>query len=114
MFRRSLNNFVHQWNKGGHAFQRKALCAQVALLQDLLKKISAHQLIEHMALVHGNRITLYVFLKPEPPFGIGDVHELQADATTIGAARFLREVSINLQVRMENGLKKTERVQVRF
>ena len=33
-----FDHFVHQRNQRGHAFQRKPLAAQIALLQHLLKK----------------------------------------------------------------------------
>ncbi len=46
-----FEDFVHQRNERGHAFQRKALAAQIALLQDLLEKLGADQLIERASLV---------------------------------------------------------------
>ena len=47
-----VQDFIHQRNQGGHAFQRKALAAQVPLLQNLLEQVGADQLIEHTFLIH--------------------------------------------------------------
>src|SRR5579884_1688873 len=50
-FSSAVQQFVKKGNKSGHAFQRKALCSQIARLNHLLKNVGLDQKVENTLLV---------------------------------------------------------------
>ena len=95
-----VEHFVQQRQQRSIAFERKALVAEIALLQRLLEQIGLDQQIEGQFLFDMFGFALEPFLDPSPPFRIGDVHELRAHASAVNAARFLRPLVFNLKVGM--------------
>ncbi len=88
---------VEERDENGEAFEREALGAEVALLDDLLEEVGADEVGEDARLleeaVGGGRVTgdisLEAFLDPSALFRRGDVHELGADGAAVVAARLL-------------------------
>ena len=107
-----VQNLIHQRDQGGHAFERKALAAQIALLQHLLEEIGPDQLVEHPLLVHRGLRPFHALLDPAPPFRVGDVHELRADGAAVDAAGFFGEFAFDPQAGMRHGRQKSERVEI--
>ena len=50
-----VENLIDQRNQRGHAFEREALVAEIALLQHLLEDVGADQQIEDALLIDGGR-----------------------------------------------------------
>ena len=94
----SVQDFIHQWEQRGHAFQRKTLGPQITLLQDLLEQVGADELVEDAFLVHGGLRTFHPFLYPLAPLRFGDVHEFHTDRTAVHVLRFACEFARNLQL----------------
>src|SRR5712692_5030038 len=113
-FAGGLENFVHERDESGHALERKAFGAEIALLQNLLEQLSPDELIQHVSLIHGGLGTFHVFLDPVAPLGIADVHELRTQSTAVHAARFVSEFAFYPQVRMRYRRQKAERIEVSF
>ena len=82
-----IENFVHQGNERGDAFERKALVAQIALLQNLLEQISPDEEIEHSLLIHRRLRAFEPVLDPAAARGIRDVHELRSHRAAVDTAR---------------------------
>ena len=83
-----VENLVNGGQQGGATFERESLVAEIALLQGLLEQIGAQQNVEGMLLIDCDRCAFDLFLDPEAALGVGDVHELDADAAAIDAAGF--------------------------
>ena len=109
-----IQNFIHQRDHGGHAFEREPLAAQVALLQHLLEQISPDQLVEHAPLVHSGLGPFHAFLDPATPLRVGNMHELRAHGAAIDPARFIREFAFDPQAGMGNGRQKSQRIEIGF
>ena len=78
--RGSGENLLHHGNQGGVAFQRKALGANVERLQHLLEDVGFHQLLQNGFAIDLGLRTFQTVDDPLTAFGIGNVHELSADA----------------------------------
>src|SRR5271165_913294 len=93
-----LENFVHQGNECGDTFERKALVAQIALLQHLLEQFGADKEIQRSLLIHGQLRAFHAFLDPVTARWIGDVQELDSHGAAVDASRVLGELAVNSQV----------------
>ena len=107
-----VQNFIHQRDHGGHAFERETLAAQIALLQHLLEQISPDQLVEHALLVHRGLRPFHALLYPAPPLGVGNVHEFRAHGSAVDAAGFIGQFAFDPQAGMRHGRQKSERVEI--
>ena len=97
-FAGGLENFVDERDKCGHAFEREALAAQIALLQNLLEEVSPYELIQHVFLIHGGWGAFHALPNPAAPLRIADVHELRAHRAAVHAAGFTGEFAFDPQL----------------
>ncbi len=77
---------IEKGDEGGEAFEREALGAEVAGLDDLLEEVGAHEAGEDAGL--GGRVcgcgrSFELLLEPLPLLGVADVHELDADGGAV-------------------------------
>ena len=86
-------DLVEEWDEDGEAFEREALGAEVALLDDLLEEIGADELGEDVVLVGFGCGAFDLLLQPLALFGIGDVHELDGEVAAVVGARFGGDVA---------------------
>ncbi len=110
-----VENLIHRRQQRRVAFEGESFVAQVALLERQLKQVGAQEQVEGAVLVDdgcgwfgGN---LNALLNPAAALGVGDVHELNADAAAIDAARFPRPLVVDLKVGMRLRREEAERVQ---
>src|SRR5258706_13007027 len=82
-----VQKLVHRRQQRRVAFERESFVAEIALLQRLLKKIGAQEQVERALAVDGGGLRLHSLLNPPTPFRGGHVHELDAYASAINAAR---------------------------
>ena len=85
----ALDHHVQQRDQAVAAFQREALLADVLGVQVALEALGGGQALEDALLVVGAATVvagglLQAFVHPAALFGVGDVHELCADAAGIG------------------------------
>ena len=109
-----FKNFIDQRDQGGHAFQRKTLVAEIALLQYLLEQISPDELVQYVFLIDCRLRTFQAFLDPAASYRVGDVHELSADCSAINPASLLGQFAIRAQLRMGHRRQKAEWIEVGF
>ena len=65
-------------------------------------------------LVNERRSAFEFFLDPAPAGRISDVHEFRANRAAVDAASFFGVFTIELEIRMRNGLQKSEWIEVGF
>ena len=109
-----FENFIHQGDQGGHAFERKALVAEIALLQDLLEQVGPDELVENVLLIHRRLGTFHTLLDPAALYRVGDVKELGADGSAINPAGLVGKFAFQPKVGMGDGRQKAERVEIGF
>ncbi len=88
---------VQERDEDGEAFEREALGAEVALLDDLLEEVGADEIGEDAWLLEEavggglirRNVALEALLDPGAALRRRDVHELGADGTAVVAARLL-------------------------
>ena len=97
-----------------HAFEREALIAEIAILQNLLKNIGADQLIENILLIDRSGRAFQSLLNPAAPLRVGDVNELRAHRPAIDTASLFGELALDHQVGMKLRTKEPQRVEVGF
>ena len=100
MFAGYVQNLIDRRQQRSIAFERKSFVSQIALLQRLLKQVSAREQIEGSLAIHWRGLGFDLFLNPSPPLGVGNVHEFDAHAAAINAPRFARKFVIDLKVGM--------------
>ena len=110
----AFENFIHQRNQRGHAFERKTFVAQIALLQHLLEQFGSNQQIKRAFLIHRRLRRFHALLNPAATRRIGDVHELHSNRSAINAAGLLGELAFGRQIRVRHGPQKAERIEVGF
>jgi hypothetical protein len=79
-------------DEGGEAFEREALGAEVARLDDLFEEIGAGEELEGPGWVEVLRLVAWIFhalLDPGTAGLVGDVHELDGQGAGIVAACFV-------------------------
>src|SRR5260370_21623833 len=87
-----VENGVEQGNERGHAFERKALGAEIAGLQDLLEEVGANEALENFFLVDFGLRTFDALDDPAAAVWLGKVHGFRADVPPVAAAGFTRGV----------------------
>ena len=92
-----IQNFIHQRQQSGYAFQRKPLAAQVTLLHYLLENIRADQEIENPPLVFFRRLRFHAVENPLPPLRQIEVVNLNANRAGINRPRFRRVRALPVQ-----------------
>ena len=111
--RGGVQDFVQQRNQRGVAFQRVALGADVARVDRLLEDVGANQLVENArAIDRFLTLRFHALLDPLAPLGIGNVHELDADAAAVDAARGISFVAGDVQFGMAERREVAERIEV--
>lgn len=81
-------DLIEERDEDGEAFEREALGAEVALLDDLLEEVGTDELGEDMLLIGLGRGLLKLLLQPLALLGVGDVHELGGKGAAVVAAGF--------------------------
>src|ERR1700722_1213652 len=92
-----FEKFIDQWDQGGHAFEREALAAEIALLHHLLEGVGADQQIQNPLLIFRLRTGLHALVNPAAAIGRIDVIDLDADSRRVDGASFLRVFAVKLQ-----------------
>ena len=87
-FARGIENGIEQRNERRVAFQGKSFGAEIAILEDLLEEIRAHEALEYFFLIHFEFRTFDALGNPATAFGFRQVHEFHADCAAIVAASF--------------------------
>ncbi len=113
----AIEQLVKEWDERGDTFERKALGAEVARLDHLLKDIGAGQQLQDVVLVDGSRCCFKPRRNPFPALAVRDVHELRTDGAGVNAAglsnKFVFEVELGQGNRCEVLLQRIEvRLQV--
>ena len=87
----SFENFIHQRDQRGDAFEREALAAEITLLHDLLEDIGADEQVENALLIFSlTRFGFHSLVDPAPAFGSVDVIDFDADGRGVDGAGFAR------------------------
>src|SRR5712692_2901917 len=84
-----VENGVEQRDQRGDAFEREALGAEIAGLQDLLEEVGANEALENFLLVDFGLRTFDALDDPAAAVWLGKVHEFRADGAAVDAAGFL-------------------------
>ena len=95
-----IQNFIHQRDHGGHAFERKPLAAEIALLQHLLEEVGPDKLVEHPLLVHIGLRPFHALLDPATPFRVSNMHEFRAYGSAVDAAGLFSQLAFDTQAGM--------------
>jgi hypothetical protein len=82
---------IEERDEHGEALEREALGAEVAGLDDLLEDVGADEIGEDVCPVGRGRGLFHLLLQPLPLRGVGNVHELNADAAAVECACLGRE-----------------------
>ena len=89
-----VKSLVEKRDEDGEAFEREALGAEVALLDDLLEEVGADEVGEDAGAGRwcgrGGAVALEALLDPCALLGRGDVHELGADGAAVDSGGPLR------------------------
>ena len=110
----SLENLVDQRKKSSIAFKGEALCAQVPLLEHLLKNIGADQQFQYTLLINGAGFGFHALLNPTAALSIGDMHEFYADGAAIEVARLAGVLVFDLQFGLGLWPEQAEWIKVRL
>ena len=87
-------DLIEKRNEDSEAFEREALGAEVALLDDLLEEIGAEELGEDVVLVGLGGGALDLILEPLALLERGDVHELDGEVAAVVAAGLGGDVAL--------------------
>src|SRR5438552_17715033 len=88
MFAGSVQDGINQGNQRSDTFQRKALGAEIARLQNLFEKVGANQTLEDFMLINLARPGFESLGDPAAAFRLRQMHEIGADRITVNAAGF--------------------------
>ena len=110
--RARVQNFIHQRQQRGYAFQRKPFAAQITLLHHLLENVGADQQIENPLLVFPLGLGFHLLINPLPPLRRINVVDLHADGAGINRTRFRRVGALDPQLRHRARSQKTQRIEV--
>ena len=96
--RRVVQDPVEERDERLAALEREALVADVLRVEEALEALGLDELLEHPPLrrrVEGRVVArdLHAVLQPVLPFGVGDVHVLDADRPTVGLAQDVEDVA---------------------
>ena len=102
----AVEQLVEEGDEGGDAFEREALGAEIARLDDLLEDVGAGEQIAGCAAGRRQAEPDFEALRdPLAAFAVGDVHELRADGAGVEAAglggEFVVEVELGKGQRSE-------------
>src|SRR2546427_4000213 len=115
MFARLLEYRVEQRDQRGNAFEREALSAKVARLQNLFEKIGANQALKNFVLINFTGRGFKTLGDPAAAFRLRQVHKISADRAAVDAAGFLGGFAgQRLQVRGFQRLKQAKGIERRF
>ena len=111
-FAGGIQNGIKQGDQRRFAFEREALAAEVAALQNLFEQVGANEALEDFRRVHLKLAAFHTLGDPSAPCGVRDVEKFSSDCAAIDAARlvgvFSRET---LEVGTLKGREIAERVQ---
>ena len=110
----ALEHLVEAGEQRLDPFDREALGAEIAGLEELLEGLPAGEELEDALPVESGRLGLHPLLDPAPALGVGDMHEFDADRAAVMAAGEFggRGVRV-LQAGMGLGLDTAHGVQIR-
>ena len=103
-----IENFVHQRDQRGDAFERKALAAEIALLHDLLEDVGADEEVEDALLdffrnFETLRRRFHLLVDPAAALGRVDVVDLDTDGAGVDGAGFAGVLAFVSRVRAFRG-----------
>ena len=91
--RAGREHLIEKRDEDGEAFEREALGAEVAGLNDLLEDVGADEVGKDVRLAGSGRRLLHLRLQPLALCGVDDMHELDADAAAVDGAGLGRELA---------------------
>ena len=109
-----IEHFIEERNQRGVAFERIALCAEIASLKNLFKNFGSNEALENSRAIEPWRFGLHALRDPIAPLAIRNVHEFRADAAAIDCAGVGGVFSVNVEFRHCDGLKVSERIEIRL
>src|SRR5882724_11634019 len=112
IFAGGFEDFIEQGDQRGVAFKRKALVAEVTLLQYLLEHFGADQALADEFTVGGRGRGFHLRLDPLALFHAGDMHEFRCNRATVGGAGFGGMLAGYVEFGLGFGLELTERIEV--
>ena len=88
---------IEERNQNGEAFEREALGAEIARLDDLLEDVGADKLGEDVLLVGSGRRLLHALLQPLALLRAGNVHELGGDGAAVDSCGPPRQLRLRVR-----------------
>jgi hypothetical protein len=83
-------------------------------LENLFENLRANKALENSRTIGRRRIGFHALRDPITPVAIGDVHEFCADAAAVDCAGVGGVFSVNVEFRHCDGLKVSERIEIRL
>src|SRR5260370_8523598 len=83
-----VENRIEQRNQRGNAFEREALGAKIARLQNLFEKIGANQTLKDFVLINWAWRSFEPLNDPAAAFRLPQMHETAANHAAVDASRF--------------------------
>src|SRR5260370_184496 len=114
MFARGVEDGVQERNQCGDTFEREALGAKIARLQNLFEKIGANQTLKDFVLIDLALRSFEPLSDPAAALPLLQMHEIGANRAAVDAAGFFSSLSgPRIHVRVLQTLKQAERQQGR-